>query len=159
MINALITYERITTTKAKALAIRQVAEKMITRAKEDTVHNRRVIGRRITDEKVLAKLFVEVGPRFVKRPGGYTRIYKLGPRFGDAAEMVILELLDRKEQESTDASKSETPKSKKVSQKSDTKSDKKITVKKSDGKTGDLSEPVAKAAKPKTAKPKAPTAE
>jgi large subunit ribosomal protein L17 len=105
MINALITYERITTTKAKALAVRQVAEKMITRAKVDSVHNRRVIARRITDEGVLAKLFTDVGPRFEKRPGGYTRIYKIGPRQGDAAEMVILELVDRKVDESPESNK------------------------------------------------------
>jgi large subunit ribosomal protein L17 len=97
LIMALFTFERITTTKAKALAARQEAEKMITRAKVDSVHNRRIIGRRLTDEGVLAKLFVDIGPRFEKRPGGYTRILKLGQRYGDAAEMVILELVDRKD--------------------------------------------------------------
>lgn len=98
MVTSLFTHERITTTKAKALAIRMVAEKMITRAKEDSVHNRRVIGQRITDEGILNKLFVELGPRYKQRPGGYTRIYKIGFRAGDAAEMVILELVDRAEE-------------------------------------------------------------
>lgn len=102
MVTSLFKYERITTTQAKAKAIRIVAEKMITRAKEDSVHNRRLIGRRITDEAILAKLFVEIGPRFKQRPGGYTRMYKLGQRYGDATEMVILELLDRPEQDKTE---------------------------------------------------------
>lgn len=95
MVTSLFTYERITTTKAKALAIRTVAEKMITRAKEDSVHSRRIIGQRITDQAILAKLFTDIGPRFKKRPGGYTRILKIGLRQGDAAEMVILELVDQ----------------------------------------------------------------
>jgi len=95
MITSLFKHERITTTKAKALAVRMIAEKMITRAKLDSVHNRRTIGRRITDEAILAKLFTDIGPRNEKRPGGYTRILKIGPRFGDAAEMVILELVER----------------------------------------------------------------
>jgi len=95
MITSLFTYERITTTKAKALAVRMVAEKMITRAKEDSVHSRRIIGKKITDQAILAKLFTDIGPRFKQRPGGYTRILKIGLRDGDAAEMVILELVDR----------------------------------------------------------------
>lgn len=102
MITSLFKHERITTTKAKALAVRQVAEKMITKAKVDSVHNRRMIGRRITDESILFKLFTDIGPRFEKRPGGYTRVLKLGPRFGDAAEMVILELVDKKEPKETE---------------------------------------------------------
>jgi len=105
MVTSLFKYERITTTKAKASAIRIVAEKMITRAKVDSVHNRRLVARRITDEAVLAKLFVDLGPRFKERAGGYTRMYKLGQRFGDATEMVILELVDRKEESTEAASK------------------------------------------------------
>jgi len=116
MVLALFTYERITTTKAKALAVRQVAEKMITRAKADNVHNRRIIGKRITEQGILAKLFTDIGPRNLNRPGGYTRIYKIGARQGDAAEMVILELVERKESDSKDeeakAAKSETKASK-----------------------------------------------
>jgi large subunit ribosomal protein L17 len=72
---------------------------MITRAKLDSVHNRRIVRRQIEDKAVLAKLFTEVGPRFTARPGGYTRILKLGRRPGDAAEMVLLELVDRKTKE------------------------------------------------------------
>ncbi len=99
MVTSLFRYERIETTKAKALAIRKTAEKMITRAKQDSVHNRRTIAKDITDEAIVAKLFTEIGPRYIDRPGGYTRILKLGQRRGDAAEVVILELVDRKVRE------------------------------------------------------------
>jgi large subunit ribosomal protein L17 len=97
MATALFKYERIKTTKPKAREIRRVAEKMISRARQDTVHNRRIIARRIQDKAVLAKLFTVIGPRFKDRPGGYTRILKLGPRYGDASEMVLLELVERLE--------------------------------------------------------------
>lgn len=93
MVTSLFRYEKIKTTKAKARAVRRTAEKMITRAKLDSVHNRRIINRDIKDKEILNKLFTEIGPRFTERPGGYTRIFKLGPRSGDAAEMVILELV------------------------------------------------------------------
>lgn len=95
MVTSLFRYERITTTKAKALAVRRIAEKMITRAKVDSVHNRRIIAKDISDPAVLAKLFTELGPRYQSRPGGYTRVLKLGRRKGDAAEIAILELVDR----------------------------------------------------------------
>lgn len=96
MVTALFKYERITTTKAKALEIRRSAEKLITRAKEDTVHNRRLVARRLFDEDMVTKLFTNIALRMKDRPGGYTRILKLGERSGDAAEMVILELVDYK---------------------------------------------------------------
>ncbi len=95
MVISLFEHERIRTTKAKALEVRKVAEKMITRAREDSVHNRRVIAKNIGNKAVLNKLFTDVAPRFTGRPGGYTRILKLGQRQGDAAEMVILELVVR----------------------------------------------------------------
>ncbi|MBA7543578.1 50S ribosomal protein L17 [subsurface metagenome] len=99
MVTALFRYERIKTTQAKAREIRKVAEKMITRAREDSVHNRRVIARKIGDKRVLAKLFLNIAPRFSERPGGYTRIMKLGRRYGDASEMVLLELVEREKVE------------------------------------------------------------
>lgn len=99
MVTSLFKYERIETTKAKALSVRRKAEKMVTRAKEDSVHNRRIIAKSIKDEAVLVKLFNEIGPRYKDRNGGYTRILKLGQRRGDAAEVVILELVDRKVKE------------------------------------------------------------
>jgi large subunit ribosomal protein L17 len=97
MTTVLFKHERIVTTHAKALEVRKTAEKMITRAKEDSVHNRRIIARDIQDEAMLAKLFKEIGPRMKDRNGGYTRILRIGARAHDNADMVILELVDRKE--------------------------------------------------------------
>ena len=96
MVTSLFRKERIKTTKAKAFAIRRTAEKMITRAKEDSVHNRRIVSSRLYDEGIVAKLFTNIAPRMKERNGGYTRIIKLGERKGDAAEVVILELVDYK---------------------------------------------------------------
>ncbi|MDR2535125.1 MAG: 50S ribosomal protein L17 [Treponema sp.] len=96
MVTSLFKYERIRTTKAKALEIRRSAEKLITRAKIDSVHNRRIVSGRLFDEGIVAKLFTDIAPRMTERPGGYTRILKLGERAGDAAEIVILELVDYK---------------------------------------------------------------
>jgi large subunit ribosomal protein L17 len=96
MITSLIKYERIRTTIIKAKEVRRKAEKMITRAKEDSVHNRRIIARDIQEKAMLAKLFTEIAVRFKERPGGYTRILKLGKRKSDSTEMVYLELLDPK---------------------------------------------------------------
>ncbi len=97
MTTVLFKHERIVTTRAKAKEVRREAEKMITRAKEDSVHNRRTVGKKITDEAILAKLFTDLGPRFKERNGGYTRILRIGERKHDAADMVVLELVDRKE--------------------------------------------------------------
>jgi large subunit ribosomal protein L17 len=96
MVTSLFRYERIKTTKAKALEIRRSAEKLITRAKIDSVHNRRLVSARLYDEGIVAKLFTDIALRMKERPGGYTRIIKLGERLGDAAEIVILELVDYK---------------------------------------------------------------
>ncbi len=96
---ALFANERVHTTLPKAREAKRLAEKLITRARTDSVHNRRIAARVITDERILNKLFTDIAPRYAHRPGGYTRILKLGKRFGDASEMVILELLDRKEKE------------------------------------------------------------
>lgn len=98
MVASLFRYERIKTTKAKAKEIRRTAEKMVTRAKVDSVHNRRIIAKDLYDKEIIAKLFTEISPRFIERNGGYTRILKLGNRNNDAAEMVILELVERKEE-------------------------------------------------------------
>ena len=106
LINALFEHERIKTTQAKAVAIRAEAEKMITLAKrslahEDpnrAVHGRRLLFARLRNKASVAKVFDVLAPRYVDRPGGYTRVYKLGPRKGDVAEMVLLELVDREEE-------------------------------------------------------------
>lgn len=118
MVTSLFRYERITTTKSKALEVRKSAEKLITRAKEDTVHNRREAAKFIQDEKILNKLFTEIGPRMKERNGGYTRVLKLGCRQGDAADVVILELVDykldaEKSEEKKPAKKADAPKAKK----------------------------------------------
>ncbi len=94
MVTSLFKHERIRTTKAKAREIRKTAEKMITRAKIDSVHNRRMVGRDIKDQAILSKLFTDIAPRYVSRPGGYTRMLKIGLRKGDASEMVLLELVE-----------------------------------------------------------------
>ncbi len=94
----LFRHERITTTEAKAKAVRAEAEKLITLAKRGDVHARRVAQKTVLDKNVSGKLFETLGPRYKERPGGYTRLLKLGPRMGDAAEMVILELVDREEE-------------------------------------------------------------
>lgn len=119
MVTSLFRYERITTTKSKALEVRKSAEKLITRAKEDTVHNRREVAKFIADEKILNKLFTEISPRMKDRNGGYTRVLKLGYRQGDAADVVILELVDykldneTKEEKSSKKADSSEPKAKK----------------------------------------------
>lgn len=108
MATVLFKHERIVTTKAKAIEVRRVAEKMITRAKVDNVHNRRVVGERITDQAILAKLFTDIGPRFKDRNGGYTRILKIGFRDQDVASMVVLELVDYKLETDGKADKKKT---------------------------------------------------
>src|SRR4030065_101656 len=102
LIRQLFEHERIETTHTKALAIRGQAERLITLAKNGNkegeakmVHARRLAAARLGNNKIVSKLFDEIAPRFEDRPGGYTRIYKLGPRQGDAAEMVLLELVEQ----------------------------------------------------------------
>lgn len=92
---SLIDNERIITTLPKAKELRPLAEKLITLAKNDSVHTRRQAFRQVPDNALISKLFDTLGPRFSTRPGGYTRIMKLGARRGDAAEMAILELVER----------------------------------------------------------------
>jgi large subunit ribosomal protein L17 len=91
---ALIEHGRIKTTAAKAKAVKPFAEQMITLGKRGDLHARRLALAELRSQDVVHQLFAEVGPRFADRRGGYTRIVKLGPRNGDAAEMVYLELVD-----------------------------------------------------------------
>lgn len=93
LVASLIAAEGITTTEAKAKAMRPIAEKMITKAKKGGVHNHRQVVRFLGDREMATKLFDEIGPRYVERPGGYTRIMKLGPRSGDNAPMARIELV------------------------------------------------------------------
>ena len=97
MVTSLFRYERIETTKAKAKEIQRLAEKMITRAKVDNVHNRRLTSAILFDEAVVNKLFTEIAPLYADVNGGYTRIIKTQNRLGDAAEMAILELTKKTE--------------------------------------------------------------
>jgi large subunit ribosomal protein L17 len=91
---ALIEHGRIKTTVAKAKAVKPFAEQMITLGKRGDLHARRLALAELRSQDVVHQLFADVAPRFADRPGGYTRIVKLGPRLGDAAEMVYLELVD-----------------------------------------------------------------
>ncbi len=95
MASALVRHEVIKTTLPKAKELRRVIEPLITLAKSDSVANRRLAFARTRDKEVVAKLFVELGPRFQARPGGYTRILKCGFRQGDNAPMAYIELVDR----------------------------------------------------------------
>ncbi len=97
MMNSLIQHEAIKTTVPKAKELRRVIEPMITLAKEPTVANKRLAFARLRDDASVAKLFSDLGPRFKARPGGYTRILKMGFRVGDNAPMAFVELVDRKE--------------------------------------------------------------
>ena len=90
---ALFRHERIETTSAKAKELRPFAERLITLARRGDVHSRRLAGQKIQDRQVLGKLFDDIAPRYSERPGGYTRILKVGNRKGDAAEMSLIELV------------------------------------------------------------------
>jgi|TARA_B100001142_G_scaffold256590_1_gene258002 large subunit ribosomal protein L17 len=107
---SLLMNETIKTTVPKAKELRRVVEPIITRSKKDSVANRRIIFNQLRDKVVIGKLFNEIGPRFEKRPGGYLRILKLGPRAGDAAPMALVQLLDIPEnnQENQETDKSES---------------------------------------------------
>jgi len=96
-LKSLITHERIITTLPKAKELRPIAEKVVTLGRRaDSVHARRLAAEWLSDRDLVHRLFAEIGPRFVSRPGGYTRIVKLGPRRGDGAELAVLEFVDYK---------------------------------------------------------------
>ena len=99
MMNSLIEHEAIKTTVPKAKELRRVVEPLITLAKVPTLANRRLAFDRLRDRDIVGKLFNELGPRFANRPGGYTRILKMGFRVGDNAPMAFVELVDRAEGE------------------------------------------------------------
>ena len=110
---ALFEHGRITTTEAKARTLRPYAEKLITKAKRGDLHNRREVLKTIRDKGVVHHLFAEIGPSFAERPGGYTRITKIGPRKGDNAPMAVIELV-------TEEYKPSAPKAKKTEKKAET---------------------------------------
>ena len=93
LVSSLVAAEGITTTEAKAKALRPIAEKVITKARKGGLHNHRQILAYLGDQEIAAKLMDDIGPRYVDRPGGYTRVLKLGPRPGDNAPMARIELV------------------------------------------------------------------
>jgi large subunit ribosomal protein L17 len=94
MASSLILHKRIETTVAKAKALRQFVEPLVTRAKEDTTHSRRVVFSYLKQKEAVTELFRTIAPKIAERPGGYTRILKTGFRLGDAADMCIIEFVD-----------------------------------------------------------------
>src|SRR5918998_6547588 len=105
--SSLFEHERITTTEAKAKLLRPFAERLITKAKKGSVHHRRQVLSLIQDRALVHKLFDDIGPRFADRNGGYTRILKLGPRNGDGAPMVLIELVETAAVTTTEATEEE----------------------------------------------------
>lgn len=93
LVTSLFQNERIETTEPRAKEVKSIAEKMVTLAKKDELAARRLALQYIYKEEVVRKLFSNIGPKYIDRPGGYTRIVKVGPRRGDAADMVLLELV------------------------------------------------------------------
>jgi large subunit ribosomal protein L17 len=114
-LSSLIDRERIITTLPKAKELRPQIERLVTIGKTDNVHNRRQVFRVVGDETLVAKVFDTLGPRFAERPGGYTRIIKIGPRRGDAAETAIIEFVGYELK--TEEKPAETPKAKKAAPK------------------------------------------
>ena len=110
-LQSLVDKERIITTLPKAKELRPIAEKVITRGKHGTVHDRRWVLRWVLKRDLVKKVFDDIAPRFTERPGGYLRIVKLGPRLGDGAEMAVLELVERSEAAAAEPVK-EAPKAK-----------------------------------------------
>jgi large subunit ribosomal protein L17 len=115
---SLFEHGRITTTETKARVLRPVAERLITKAKAGDLHARRQVLRTIRDKGVVHRLFTEIGPHFAERPGGYTRITKIGPRKGDNAPMAVIELVT---EEYTAQTKTEKPAKKTAAKKSSAK--------------------------------------
>ena len=136
---SLIEHKRINTTVAKAKALKQFIEPLVTKSKEDTTHNRRLVFAKLRQKDFVAELFRDVAPKVGDRPGGYTRIIKLGNRLGDNADMALIELVDYNETYNT------------------TKPEKKKTTRRAGKKKP--SEDTAETAEPKAAKKTAPKAE
>ncbi|MGZ8737504.1 MAG: 50S ribosomal protein L17 [Nocardioides sp.] len=106
---ALFEHGRITTTEAKARVLRPVAERLITKAKKGDLHNRRLVLATIRDKGVVHSLFEDIAPRFAERPGGYTRITKIGPRKGDNAPMAVIELVTEDYAPKAETARTEAP--------------------------------------------------
>jgi large subunit ribosomal protein L17 len=119
---SLILHKRITTTTAKAKALKTFVEPLITKSKEDSTHSRRVVFGYLKDKNAVSELFREISPKIADRPGGYTRILKTGNRIGDNAEMCILELVDFNEaMKGGEAAKTKTTRRRRLSRKPEVK--------------------------------------
>jgi large subunit ribosomal protein L17 len=146
MATSLILHKRISTTTAKAKALRTYVEPLITKSKEDSTHSRRVVFSYLKDKTAVAELFREVSPKVGERPGGYTRILKTGHRIGDNADMCILELVDYNEAMlGGEAAKTKTTRRRKTSKKKDETAGETKAPKAGKEKPGKAKEPVAKA--------------
>ncbi|WP_179354574.1 50S ribosomal protein L17 [Winogradskyella vidalii] len=117
---SLIEHKRINTTVAKAKALKQFVEPMITKSKADTTHNRRIVMSKLRQKDAVAELFRDVAPKIGDRPGGYTRIIKLGNRLGDNADMAMIELVDYNEIYTTAKPEKKTRRSRRGGSKSNT---------------------------------------
>jgi large subunit ribosomal protein L17 len=145
MVTSLFRHERIVTTKEKGKELKRISERLITRAKKNMdipdkeenkkLHNKREVMKVIKDRDIIKKLFEDIAPRFKDRKGGYTRIYLLGKRSGDAAEMSIIELVERRVvAKKTEVKGTEDKKEKKVKEKKEPKKEKKVIKEKKEVK-------------------------
>ncbi len=154
---SVIEHERIITTLPKAKELRPIVEKTVTLGKEDSVHNRRLAAASLQRDELVAKLFEKIGPRFSARPGGYTRIVKLGARRGDDAERAILEFVDY-ELKTSEAAKPAAGKAKAAPKKKAAKTEgESVETEGEEPEKKPAKKPAAKKAAPKKkeAKPKA----
>jgi large subunit ribosomal protein L17 len=146
MATSLILHKRITTTTAKAKALRTYVEPLLTKSKEDSTHSRRVVFSYLKDKTAVAELFRDISPKIAERPGGYTRILKLGNRIGDNADMCILELVDYNEAMlGGEAAKTKTTRRRRSTKKKDEAATVTAAPKAPKAKTVKAEEPVKKA--------------
>ena len=144
LVSSLVKHEQIVTTLAKAKELRRRADKVITLAKRGDLNSRRVAFKTIKNKEALTKLFDTLGPRFAKRNGGYTRIYHLGSRSGDAAKMAVLEWVEKEPKDKKETKKKETKEKKKTPAKKETKEKKETKAKKETKKKERPSKPKSK---------------
>ena len=146
MATSLILHKRITTTTAKAKALRTYVEPLITKSKEDSTHSRRVVFSYLKDKTAVAELFRDISPKIGERPGGYTRILKIGNRIGDNADMCILELVDYNEAMlGGEAAKTKTTRRRRATKKKEGAVAETTAPKASKAKAAKAEEPVKKA--------------
>lgn len=148
-LQSLVDKERIVTTLPKAKELRPLAEKVITRGKHGTVHDRRWVLRWVLSRDLVKKVFDEIAPRFASRPGGYLRIVKLGPRLGDGAEMAVLELVERSEAPAAAKESKDAKDTKDVKDKKEAKPKKPAKAKTAGKEAKPKTKPPAKKAAPK----------